>query len=67
MSTEAIIVTGIVVAVVSAIAISFFRTKSNVHLDTSQSWAEPTSAEMLEKIKNDLEDIKQRLQDQAEE
>jgi len=67
MSTEAIIVTGIVVAVVSAIAISFFRTKSNAHLDTSQSWAEPTSAEMLEKIKNDLEDIKQRLQDQAEE
>ena len=66
MTTDVMIVLGIVVATVVGIAISFFRTKSNTQLDTSQSWAEPTSAETLEKIKNDLEDIKQKLQDQAE-
>lgn len=67
MSAEAIIVTGIVMAVVSAIAISFFRTKSTPEIDTSGSWADPTTKEMMEQLKNDLEEIKQKLQDQVEE
>ena len=66
MNTEVIVVTGIVVVAVAAIAISFFRTKSTPGIDTSGSWADPTTKEMMEQLKNDLEEIKQKLQDQAE-
>jgi len=67
MNTEVIVVTGIVVVAVAAIAISFFRTKSTPEIDTSGSWADSTTKEMMEQLKNDLEEIKQKLQDQAEE
>jgi uncharacterized membrane-anchored protein YhcB (DUF1043 family) len=66
MKTDVIIVLGIVVATVVGIAISFFRTKSTTKIDTPQS-LEPDFTEMLEKIKHDLEEIKQKLQDQIEE
>jgi len=67
MTTDVMIVLGIVVATVVGIAISFFRTKSSNELDTTQSWAKTTMTEDLEQIKKDLESIKQRLQDQVEE
>jgi len=64
MTTDVMIVIGIVVATVVGIAISFFKTKSNPEIDTSGSWANPTTKEMMEQLKNDLEEIKQKLQDQ---
>jgi uncharacterized membrane protein YraQ (UPF0718 family) len=67
MTTDVMIVIGIVVATVVGIAISFFRTKSSNELDTTQSWAKTTMTEDLEQIKKDLESIKQKLQDQVEE
>jgi uncharacterized membrane protein YraQ (UPF0718 family) len=67
MTTDVMIVLGIVVATVVGIAISFFRTKSSNELDTTQSWAKTTMTEDLEQIKKDLESIKQKLQDQVEE
>ena len=66
MTNEVIIVLGIVIATVVGIAISFFKTKSTTDLDTSQSWAKPTTSQELEQIKKELEDIKQKLQDQVE-
>ena len=68
MTTEVMIVLGIVIATVVGIAISFFRTKSSSELDTTQPWAtKTTTVEDLEQIKKDLESIKQKLQDQVEE
>jgi len=67
MTTDVMIVLGIVVATVVGIAISFFRTKSSNELDTTQSWAKTTMTEDLEQIKKDLESIKQKIQDQVEE
>ena len=67
MTTDVMIVLGIVVATVVGIAISFFRTKSSNELDTTQSWAKTTMTEDLEQIKKDLESIKQKIQDQIEE
>jgi len=67
MTTDVMIVLGIVVATVVGIAISFFRTKSSNEFDTTQSWAKTTMTEDLEQIKKDLESIKQKLQDQVEE
>lgn len=67
MTTDVMIVLGIVVATVVGIAISFFRTKSSNELDTTQSWAKTTMTEDLEQIKKDLESIKQKLQDKVEE
>lgn len=66
MTTEVVIVLGIVIATVAGIAISFFKTKSSSELDTSQTWAKPTTSEELEQIKKDIEAIKQKLQNQAE-
>jgi len=67
MTTDVMIVLGIVVTTVVGIAISFFRTKSNTQLDTSKPWAKTTTSEALEQIKKDIEEIKQKLQDQVEE
>lgn len=67
MTTDVMIVLGVVIVTVVAIAISFFRTKSTPEIDTSGSWADPTTKEMMEQLKNDLEEIKQKLQDQVEE
>jgi uncharacterized membrane protein YraQ (UPF0718 family) len=67
MTTDVMIVLGIVVATVVGIAISFFRTKSSNELDTTQSWAKTTMTEDLEQIKKDLESIKQKIQDRVEE
>ena len=67
MTTDVMIVLGVVIVTVVAIAISFFRTKSTPEIDTSGSWADPTTIEMMEQLKNDLEEIKQKLQDQVEE
>ena len=66
MTTDVMIVLGIVIVTVVAIAISFFRTKSTPEIDTSGSLADPTTKEMMEQLKNDLEEIKQKLQDQVE-
>jgi hypothetical protein len=66
MTTDVMIVIGIVVATIVGIAISFFRTKSTPEIDTSSSLADPTTKEMMEQLKNDLEEIKQKLQDQVE-
>lgn len=62
MNTETIIVTGIVVAVVSAIAISFFRTKPTPEV-TQEG---PTVLELLDQLKSDLNSIKQTLEDRVE-
>jgi len=62
MNTETIIVTGIAIAVVSAIAISFFRTKSAPEV-TQEG---PTVLELLNQLKSDLNSIKQTLEDRVE-
>jgi len=63
MNTEVIVVTGIVVVAVAAIAISFFRTKSTPEIVQDG----PTILELLDQLKSDLDSIKQTLEKRIEE
>ena len=69
MTTDVAIVLGIVVATVVGIAISFFKTESVPEIDPLDPSirASLEQLETLEKLKEDLEEIKQTLQDRVEE
>lgn len=66
MTSDAMIITGIVVAVISAIAISFFKTKSTPVSDVVDSQEGPSTKEMLEQLKLDLEHIKRMLEEEVQ-
>jgi hypothetical protein len=69
MSTDAMIVIGVAVAVVSAIAISFFQTKSTesqADSNLNETSQHPTLVEMLSQIEKDLKRIEEELSKKAD-